>query len=311
MGIERTVRISCVVVAYHRPAALDALLEAIGAAHERIVVNVEADPAVASVAARWGAIEVPLPGNPGFGAGVNAGVRVSSGDLVAFMNDDIVVSGAALSTLAERLAEHRASVIVPRLSTPMGEVERTVMALPTAGRILLEWALLPDRPVRWLRTLHVEKWREPATVEVVRATTAAIVLATGDLLTRCPLPEGYFLYWEEAEWFWRLAETATRVVIDPSVTVVHMGGRDDVRPEKSRLLARNAVRCVRRTQGSRAAAWAWGAVLIWNIRLVLVALLRRLIRGRGEEPTLHARLAGLGAAVEARREIGREPGVTI
>ena len=50
--------------------------------------------------------------------------------------------------------------------------------------------------------------------------------------------------------------TTRFVELHPDAVCVHDGGRDDVRPDKSRLLARNAVRCIRRTQGRRSAALA-------------------------------------------------------
>jgi hypothetical protein len=77
--------------------------------------------------------------------------------------------------------------------------------------------------------------------------------------------------------------------------VVHTGGRDDVRREKSMLLSRNAVRCVRRTQGRWRAGAAFAAVIVWQLRLVTVAVVRRRM--------VEARLAGLWAAFGAWREL--------
>jgi GT2 family glycosyltransferase len=144
----------------------------------------------------------------------------------------------------------------------------------------------------------VEKWRRPRHTERVRAGTAATVAVRTDLLRDAPLPEEYFLYWEEIEWFWRLRELGAYVVLVPEVTVVHDGGRDDIRPEKSRLLARNAVRCVRRTQGVRAALAAYAVVVLWNLRLLVGDVVRAKPRGR-----LAARFAGLQAALGSWIEV--------
>ena len=91
-----------------------------------------------------------------------------------------------------------------------------------------------------------------------------------------------------------------RAVIVPDAIVVHAGGRADVRPEKQRLLARNAVRCVYRTQGRAAAARAWPVVILWQLRLLAVDPVRALF-GRGNR--VAARAAGVGAAVAAWREL--------
>jgi hypothetical protein len=81
--------------------------------------------------------------------------------------------------------------------------------------------------------------------------------------------------------------------------VHHAGGRADVRADKQRLLARNAVRCVYRTQGRWAAMRAWPVVVLWQTRLLVADSIRGLL-GRGDR--IGARLAGVRAAVGAWRE---------
>jgi len=113
-----------------------------------------------------------------------------------------------------------------------------------------------------------------------------------------PVPEDYFLYWEESDWFWRLHRAGARVQYRPDVEVVHCGGRSEVRPDKSRLLSRNAVRCVLLTQGRLAAAAALVVVVAWNLRLAATALARSLRPGR-MPGTVAARFAGLASSVRA------------
>ena len=195
--------------------------------------------------------------------------------------------------------------MLPQLVDDGGRPTPSIAALPGAGALLREWAALPDRPVPGLAgRIHVEKWRRPDSAERVDAASAPVVAVRRALLDQHPLPEDYFLYWEESEWFFRLAEVGARVEFRPDAVVVHQGGRDDVRPEKARLLARNAVRCIRRTRGRRAAAAAYPVVIAWWVRLVLgdgaLALL-----GRRPWTAVTARGAGLGAAVGAWREVVR------
>jgi GT2 family glycosyltransferase len=296
--------ISCLVVAFHRPELLSGLLGALVAEDlEVVVVNVEADDDVGDVAASFGARIENVPSNPGYAAAVNRGVAVARGSVIVFMNDDLVVSAAAVRSLAEVVDGGPGRVAVPAIHSATGDLELTILALPTPGRLAWEWMLLPDRPVSFLATvLRPEKWRSPRSTERIVAATGAIVATTRDALVEEPLPEAYFLYWEEMEWFWRLARRGTEVLYLPSITVTHLGGREDTRAAKSRLLARNAVRCVRRTQGPSAAAVAWAAVVGWNIRLVAVAAARGVAGGRpwGE---LGARLAGLAAAARAIGEV--------
>jgi N-acetylglucosaminyl-diphospho-decaprenol L-rhamnosyltransferase len=199
----------------------------------------------------------------------------------------------------------RADVVLPGIVDCDGRLEPTVAALPSPKSLFLEWFLLPDRPPAALRgwDLGVQKWRLPTGPEAVDAASAAVVATSAALLRSHPLPEDYFLYWEESEWFWRLKAAGVRVLLDPTILVVHNGGRDDVRPDKSRLLARNAVRCVRRTQGRGAALAAWPVVILWNLRLAAVDGLRRMTGSPGAARRLRARTAGLRAAALAWHEL--------
>jgi GT2 family glycosyltransferase len=298
--------VTAVVVAFHRPASLAALLEGLGhPALAALVVNVECNPEVRAVAKERGATVVDLPGNPGYAAAVNAGAVLAAGGVVVFLNDDCRMSARDLLQLANVVATGEADVAVPRVVDGDGVVERTIQAVPTPGTLATEWMLLPDAPVEVLATtVRVEKWRSPSVPERVDAAAAVVVAVQTSLLREEPLPERYFLYWEESEWFWRLRERGAVVQYRPEVTCTHVGGRDDVRPEKSRLLARNAVRCVRVTQGRGAGARAWLAVLGWNLRLVVVDGLRVVLHaGPERHARFGARVAGLGAAVAAWREL--------
>lgn len=298
---------SCVVVAFHDPVGLERLLR--GLAHEDldvVVVNVESDPEVGTVAARHPVRELPIAGNPGYAAAVNAGASACRAPVVVFMNDDLETDAAAVLALAGVVARGEAQVAVPAVQTSSGALERTIAAVPTPRSLAVEWALLPDQPVPFLAgRLRVEKWRSPAGPEAVEAASAVIVATTARLLQDVPLPEQYFLYWEESEWFWRLRRAGVVVQYRPEISVRHLGGRGDVRPEKCLLLSRNAVRCVRRTQGRAAAALAVPVVLAWNVRLTTVALVRAAARRPGAGATLRARFAGLRGSLAGFSEAVR------
>lgn len=294
---------TCVIVAFHRPTPLAGLLDRLGDPRiEVVVVNVDEDPDVARVA---GDRALPLPGNPGYAAAVNAGAGVARAPVVVFLNDDVEADAAAVLSLAATVTAGEADVVLPCVIDADGRREPTIAAVPSPLTLLREWLLLPDQPPSVLgrHSLGVQKWRAPVVPERVDAGAATVVAASASLLRSIPLPEDYFLYWEESDWFWHLRAAGSRVLYDPRVVVRHAGGRDDVRPAKSGLLARNAVRCVRRTQGRAAALAAWPIVILWNLRLVAVDGIRRLAGSTAAAERLPARTTGLRAAVLAWREL--------
>lgn len=301
---EASASVTAVVVAFHRPDSLRRLLAGLGAGLDVVVVDVEDDPVVREVAEAAGAEVVATAGNVGYAAAVNRGVAHVRTDAVVFMNDDIALGGAEVRALASRLGEGW-DVAVPGFRAASGALERTILALPTPSRLLVEWLALPDRPLPGLgRRLRVEKWREPTSEERIDAAMAAVVACRSDLLRQMPLPEQYFLYWEESDWFYRLSRTGRRVIFDPAVRCTHEGGRAEVRPDKSRLMATNAVRCVVSTQGRRAGLLAWPIVVAWSARTTLVDL-AGLAVGRRTRARVRARLAGLAASVGSLAEVVR------
>lgn len=292
-----------IVVAYHRPHSLAQLLGRLEASDDLTVVvaNVEDDRDVSKVGRAHGAEMVTVPGNPGYAAAINLAVAAVTTDYVVFSNDDLLTTRADLETLVRAVADETCDIAVPKITNSAGTPERTIAALPTPGALIKEWLLLPDRPVPSLRWLKVEKWRLPVMTEPVDAAMGAISALRTQLLQSVPLPEQYFLYWEEHDWFWQLRARGFRVSYCPEAVAVHDGSRE-VRPERSRLLARNAVRCVRSTQGRQAAALAFPIIVLWNVRLVAVDAFRS-AAGHTTPGRLQSRRDGLRAALAAWREV--------
>jgi len=299
--------LSFVVVAFHRPNSLQAMLRQISDPRiEVVVVNIEADPAVEAVARAAGVSVVKIDGNPGYAAGVNAGVTHTTTATVVFANDDVSCRPETLLALGKQIRDGDADVAVPRVLGVNGETVPTIQRLPSLGGFVLEWMLLPDRPVRLLqRVMRIEKWRHPVSAERVGAASAVVVGATRSLLDAVPLPEVYFLYWEESEWFTILARRGARVLYFPDLTVEHRGGSALIDAGKSVLLARNAIRCIRRVRGPTAARAAYLVGIGWNLRLLILAAIR-MVSSRGapgrSRLVFRARYAGLGAALRAWEE---------
>jgi len=287
-----------IIVAFHRPDPLRTCVPPLlQAGLGVVVVNVESDPEVSAVVRGTTALEVATSSNVGFAAAVNAGVSAATAPVVVFMNDDLAVAPEAVLTLGGLVSDGTCSVVVPAVTTAAGATEPTISALPTVDRLLLEWALTPDHRPQHMPPLGIQKWRRPSRRERIMAASAVMVACRRELLVELPLPTAYFLYWEESEWFWQLHQQDIDVWYEPAVRVQHQGGRDDVRLAKAELLSRNAVRCVRRTQGRTAAAFAWPVVVLWSCRLLLTALIRaRLHPSERARHDLGARTAGLRAA---------------
>jgi N-acetylglucosaminyl-diphospho-decaprenol L-rhamnosyltransferase len=279
-GVARPA-VSCVIVAYHRPVQVERLAAAlVDPRIEIIIVNVEDDLDVGHVDCDQ---MIPTAANVGYGAAVNRGVAASQADVVVFMNDDVAATASDVLRLAERILTDETDVAVPLVARADGRLELGNRApLGLARRMLLRGMPVPSRSVP------------------IDAAWAPVVAVRMDLIRTVPIPEDYFLYWEEFEWFYNLRERDSRIELNPGVSIGHAGGPDDVHPAKSRLLARNAVRCVRRTRGRGAAVRAWPVVVLWQLQLLLSSV----VVGPGSDVRAHA--AGVRAAFGSWRELGRD-----
>lgn len=255
------------VISYRSPDLVDRALASSSGLSHRVVVNVEADPAVARVARNHGVDVIDLSENVGFAAAVNVLAAATRTDWLAFTNADV--------TLAEGLAEAVAGasanqwdVVCPAHLDEHGRRIPSLRALPSPGRFLCEWVLLPDRRKGGRLAHLVQKWRLPTTPEAATAATAAALLVRTDVLRRTPMPEEYFLYWEEMDWFWQLHDRGIVVTYDPGWTVRRPGGRRELGTRKWYLMGRNAVWLGQRRYGRVGAFTYRGMVVLWLARLM-------------------------------------------
>jgi GT2 family glycosyltransferase len=271
--------VACVIVGFHRPDLLSRLLSTLADPRiEIIVVNMEDDPAIRQLP---GAEVIAVPTNVGYAAGVNLGARKVTADVMVFMNDDVAVTAADVLAMGERVWSGSADVVVPLVENTHGELE-----------------LAEKPPYRLAARMQLRNHPVPVAPLAIDAAWAVVVALRTEVMRSVPMPEDYFLYWEELEWFHGVRNRGLRVELLPSVRITHFGGLIVERPDKSRLMARNAVRCVRRVRGRGAALRAWPHVVGWQTRLLLSGLVRR-----ADRHTVRSHAAGVGAAVKAWREI--------
>lgn len=115
-----------VVVVCHRSGdwLAQCLQSVVGQSDQVVLVDNGSEGGEASrVAETFGATVVKMDRNLGFAAGVNAGVRHASGDVIGLLNDDAVADSGWLQSAAELLADRSVAAVTPKvlLSRAYGE----------------------------------------------------------------------------------------------------------------------------------------------------------------------------------------------
>lgn len=161
--------------------------------------------------------------NRGYAAGINAGVRSSRGDVLLLGNPDVRFLPGSVAALLGGLEDgwdvvgpqfEIGGLLIPPadLHTPLEEVRRLA-----AGRWRWAWRRALARETRRWRGV----WRAGGAV-ALHALSGALVGMRRDTFSEVgEWDEGYFLYFEEIEWFRRARSRGIRPALIPSARVVH------------------------------------------------------------------------------------------
>ena len=237
---------------------------------------------------------VEMPINGGFAAGVNAGFRNSSAELVILLNPDTEVRPGAIGAMLARLREHpRTGVVAPMLECGDGKPQpNAYRRFPNLLTLSIEMCVPVSYALVCVPGLHPYALSPKALGaggRVAHVCGAVMGIRREAYLDAGPLDEGFFMYLEETEWQRRVADKGWAIELEPSARACHLvrgGGEEALVPPYYGV--RSAVRYLR-MQGvppavSRA-AFAVAFVSSW-ITLRLIACL----------PSKRARAAGQARA---------------
>ena len=168
--------------------------------------------------------------NVGFARANNQILREAKGDYYLLQNSDTIVPPGSVKALCSFLDEHpEAAAVGPRLHNGQGAVEAPLKPLPTlAGewRYCLAFHSGPLAPLfqRLMRYRQVD-WRdikEPTPAEVL---SAACLLIRREVIEQAGyLPEDYFLFSEENDFFTRMKAVGLQGYYLPDVEMIHLLG---------------------------------------------------------------------------------------
>src|SRR5215213_5032537 len=215
--------ISVVVVNHGTPQHLERCLETL---HEDepasvVVVDTTPDPsAVRALLRRFaGAKPLEMP-NHGYGAALNAGLRLTDTPYALLLNADTIVRPGGTRSLAAFLDAHpRAAVVGPLIVAPDGSRERSAFRFPTPAMVLLQESGL-HRLLRDGTAIRRTDWVLGAALAVRRTALHAVG----------GFDESFFLYNEEVDLCVRLTRGGWDVVYAPIATVEHVGGASTAAP---------------------------------------------------------------------------------
>ncbi len=162
--------------------------------------------------------------NSGFSGGNNQGVAALDAPFYLLLNSDALVRPGALATLLAAAARGKdAGIIAPRLEDPDGTAQISCfrfhsplsefLGAAQTGPLdaLFRFAVVP--------TAVADKM-----VECQWVSFACVLIRREAIDAAGPMDEGYFMYFEDADYCARVRRAGFRVVYEPGARVIHLRG---------------------------------------------------------------------------------------
>ncbi|MGJ0203221.1 glycosyltransferase [Leucobacter sp. gxy201] len=263
-------RVAFITVSYGSGEALTEFLESLrefhSAHHPVVVVDNKPDHEnVAEIARTFGAAYVPLPTNPGYGAGMNAGAQAVGGDVDAYFycNPDVVFLEETAESLAAVLtADKRLGSIGPKILNEDGTVYPSARNIPSVstgiGHALFSkvWKGNP-----WSRAYqNATEYDSPRPSGWL---SGAAVMVRADVNRELDgWDEGYVMHFEDIDLGYRIGRAGYENRFEPSVAIVHSGAHSTKKHAVAveRKMTNSAIRFM-----SKRYAGALNAPLRWVI----------------------------------------------
>ena len=163
--------------------------------------------------------------NSGFSGGHNQGIAAAPADYYLVLNSDAIVRPGFFATLlgVADAAPAGFGLFAPQLEYDDGEVQVSLFRFPSPMSEVIRGA--GSGPVtRLLRRWDVPLPERPAPDQIGWASFACILLKGEMVRAIGPMDEGYFLYFEDAEYCLRARRAGWRILPVPEARAVHYRG---------------------------------------------------------------------------------------
>ena len=221
--------------------------------------------------------------NVGFARGNNQAMQAARGDFFLLWNSDAFATPGAIQSLLQ-LAEKepKAAIVGAQLRNPDHSFQashsrfpnlwREFLILTGLGRMLLGHAY---------PSLGPEDEKGPQIVDYVEG--ACLLVRRQAFQEVGGLDDGFFMYAEEVDWCYTMANRGWQVWYQPEAKVVHLGGASSAgrRTYREADLYRSRIRFFRKHYGGRSAQVLKIQIYtLTALKTVVHGLLRRLTWGR-------------------------------
>ncbi len=241
--------VSIIIVTWNNASDIKPCLDSLAGVQERIqarivvIDNASTDGTIEKIRTAIPRVQlISNPQNIGFAAANNQAIRVSDGRYVLLLNPDTSADPGTMEVLVQYLDTHPAAWVAgPMILNPDRSVQRSGVRFPSRWNILVE-SLFLDRlfPRSRLFGSHKEMYEDPCTSRTVDYLQGSALMVRRDAVERVGgLDEGFFMYFEETDWCYRIKQAGGEVHYSPVGKVIHYGGDAFAHFDERRLVYYN------------------------------------------------------------------------
>ena len=162
--------------------------------------------------------------NTGFSGGHNQGMAAVAADHYLILNSDALLRPGFLRAILAAVDAHpQAGLIAPQIETEAGVVQVSCFRFHSPWSELIRGAR--SGPVTRLLRRHVVPLEPPVDLAQIEWASFACILLCGKMVNQIgPMDEGYFMYFEDAEYCMRARRAGWRIALAPAAVAVHYKG---------------------------------------------------------------------------------------
>lgn len=162
--------------------------------------------------------------NSGFSGGHNQGIAAVEADYYLVLNSDAVLRPGFLAKILEAARTHpEAGLIAPQIEADDGEVQVSCFRFHSPWSELIRGAC--SAPITRLFRRHVVALAPPVAQDQIEWASFACILLRAEMMRQIgPMDEGYFLYFEDAEYCLRARRAGWSIRQETDAVAVHFRG---------------------------------------------------------------------------------------
>lgn len=226
--------LSIIFVYYNTPGEIVKSVQSIPRAadniyYEIIIVDNASSKQISSIIIRNKNVKIiKNDQNYGYGKALNQGVKRASGKYILLVNSDTQFNKYAIKDMVDRLRkDNKIGVLGPLIVNEKGKMLQSISSMPLLPRALVIFSFLRKIwPTNIFHKIYHNENLDRTREQVVDVVGGVCILIKKSVFEKVDgFDERFFMYFEEADFCYRIKKLGYKIVFYPKAKIIHFEGR--------------------------------------------------------------------------------------